>query len=140
MDEREAFRAWLMETRDPGAPKSTGFLVAEAVFPSMAATLRSWAGDPARAARISPHDYATMEPQLAGYDLAPPEFAQMLGHASSVQEPPSPGDTTLCLLNLPSDSTLGWSFGDVGVCSFWIRPEDLERRDFSKAWGVIEGH
>jgi len=63
----------------------------------------------------------------------------MFGHAPSAQEPLPPDDPTVCLLNLATDVALGWSFGGAGNCTFWITPDDLARRDFTKVWGTIVG-
>lgn len=64
----------------------------------------------------------------------------MLGHAPSAQDALPAGDPALCLLNLASDMGLGWSFGDVGNCTFWISPRHLAGREFDKVWATIEGH
>jgi uncharacterized protein YwqG len=68
------------------------------------------------------------------------QFSQMLGHAAASQEAKPADDPEICLLNIASDRGLGWSFGDAGECSFWIRSNDLAALDFSRVRGTIEGH
>lgn len=127
--ERGAFRAWLAGMRRPNeeAPLSLG--AADLVFASTYATVRSWAGDPSRAARLPPAVYEAVRWAFdyfgSGSRVA---FWQMLGHAPSPQRPRPPEDPAVCLLADPG-----------GFCTFWIAPEDLARRDFSKAWGMTEG-
>lgn len=38
------------------------------------------------------------------------------------------------LLQLDSDDDLDWIWGDAGMLYFWIRKQDLEKRDFSNVW------
>lgn len=133
-EDRAAFRAWLMSV-PPRRENSPPHFASQIVFLSLVPTIRAWAGDPHRAALLPPHVYAAMRFRFEGGN-----YSQMLGHAPSAQEPLPPDDPTICLLNLPSDHALGWSFGDAGNCTFWITPQDLARRDFSKVWGTIVGH
>jgi uncharacterized protein YwqG len=42
------------------------------------------------------------------------------------------------LLQIDSDDTAKMMWGDVGMIYFWIRREDLERRDFSHTWLVMQ--
>jgi hypothetical protein len=139
--ERSAFRDWLRGLRRPDDEQPLPFSAADLVFASMVATIRAWSGDPARAERIPASTYKNLCFQFSHFsDYFGLQFSQMLGHAPSAQEPRSPNDPTICLLNLASEDALGWMFGDVGYCTFWISPKDLARRDFSNAWGTIEGH
>jgi hypothetical protein len=127
-EERGAFRAWLTGLRRPGdeAPLSSG--AAQLVFASTYATVGSWAGDPSRAARLPPAAYEAVRYAFDSFSGSRVQFWQMLGHAPSPQRPPPPDDPAVCLLADPG-----------GFCTFWIAPEDLARRDFSKVWGRIEG-
>jgi hypothetical protein len=139
VEQRSAFRDWLTSRGHVhyNIPLPSG--VASLVFDSMVATVRSWAGDPARAILLPPSVYSRLQFRFGTSTPWGPQFSQMLGHAPSAQEPLFPGDPTVCLLNLASDHGLGWMFGDVGNCTFWIKPDDLARRDFSRVWGTIEG-
>jgi hypothetical protein len=134
------FRACLRRLRKPRYDLEFGSGARRLVFASLIATVQHWAGNRDLAALIPPHVYEAVRFQLNGFWNDDPTFAQMLGHAPSAQESLSPGDPTVCLLNLASDDGMGWMFGDVGNASFWIRPDDLARRDFAKAWATIEGH
>lgn len=136
-EDRSAFRAWLTsgasyENAPPRFPP-------EVVLLSVVATIRSWAGDPRRAALLPPHVYDALRTRFSAFVYGVVRFSQMFGHAPSAQDPRHPDDPTVCLLNLPSDQALGWSFGGAGNCTFWITPEDLARRDFTKVWGTIVG-
>lgn len=139
-EDRHAFREWLTTLGRSYDQSPIGSSAGELVFLSMVATIRAWAGDPVRAARIAPHVYQALHFHFSGITDWGVNYSQMLGHAPSAQNPLFPEETTVCLLNLTSDKGLGWSFGDGGYCTFWIEPEDLANRDFSKAWGVIEGY
>ena len=137
---RREFRAWIVGIRRDGDESPLYHSPAELVFESMVGVIRAWAGDPVRAARIPEPVYDAMRPRLGAYSVFGVQYSQMLGHAPSAQDPLHPDDPTICLLNLASDHGLGWMFGDVGNCTFWIRPADLARKDFTRIWGTIEGH
>lgn len=127
-DDRQALRTWVARLDHP-----------EPVFRGAVGTIRSWAGDPALAARVPDHVYAACAPAFYGYDEQNPRFSQMLGHAPAAHEARPVDDPTICLLNLDADRALGWHFADGGQCTFWITPRDLARRDFSNVWGRIDG-
>lgn len=139
-DARAAFRAWLTGLRHPDDRATLSHGGARLVFASTVATIRAWAGDPVRAARTPPAVHAALRFHLAEYSVWGLQYSQMLGHAPSAQDPLDPADPIVCLLNLASEHGMGWMFGDVGNCSFWIAPDALARRDFGEAWGTIEGH
>ncbi len=124
---RRDFRAWLSSLAS-GNEKSLGIGPGELVWVSMITTVRTWAGDPSRAARLPPAVYGALRHIFNGFTGSDVEFSQMLGHAPASQKPRPPDDPTVCLLHL------------TGRCTFWIAPQDLARRDFSKAWGTIELH
>lgn len=42
------------------------------------------------------------------------------------------------LLQVDSDDTGGWMWGDVGMLFFWIRRQDLDTCDFSKVWCILQ--
>ena len=44
----------------------------------------------------------------------------------------SPYRDYVLLLQLDSDEANGMMWGDLGVCHFYIHPDDLRRRDFSR--------
>ena len=45
------------------------------------------------------------------------------------------------LLQIDSDEdNLGVIWGDAGLVYFWIRKQDLEKRDFSNVWLVLQCH
>ncbi|MEC3839735.1 YwqG family protein [Bacillus amyloliquefaciens] len=56
------------------------------------------------------------------------------GYASFTQEDPrsySHQDHTILLLQIDSDDDIDSMWGDVGIANFFIRPEDLKKKDFS---------
>ncbi len=137
--DRADFRAWIASLpRHPSFPFNG--IVSDAITEASAAVVRAFAGDPERASLISRSSYDIMAPLFCGGSVFGVQFSQMLGHAPSAQEALSVNDPTVCLLSLSTDGGLGWMFGDVGECTFWISPQDLARRDFSRVWGTIEGH
>jgi uncharacterized protein YwqG len=44
----------------------------------------------------------------------------------------------MLLLQIDSDDSAGWMWGDVGILYFWIRRQDFAAGDFSKAWCVLQ--
>lgn len=42
------------------------------------------------------------------------------------------------LLQLDSDDSINWDFGDCGKLYFWIRRQDLAQRDFSNVWLIFQ--
>jgi hypothetical protein len=122
---RTAFRAWLRTLQSARDEKRLGIGPAELVWVSMVTTIRTWAGDPSRSARLPPAVYAALRYFFSGFTGPGVEFSQMLGHAPSSQRA-RPLDGPVCLLYLG------------GYCVFWIEAQDLARRDFSKVWGTLE--
>jgi len=138
--DRAEFRAWVASLRSPDSVAPLNRYASEWIIEATMAVVRLFAGDPVRAALIPAETYALLAPPLLGYANGGPDFSKMLGHAPSAQDASPVDDPTLCLLNLDSDGGVGWMFGDVGYCSFWIAPADLARRDFSRVWATIQGH
>ena len=138
-EDRSAFRAWLLSMDSPRIPAPLNNATTM-VFESLVATIRSWAGDPDRAARLTPHVYEAMRFRFSSFVYERLHFSQMFGNAPSAQNPQPPDSPEIVLLNLSTDYGLGWSFGDAGFCTYWIMEGDLAKRDFSKTWGSIKGH
>lgn len=146
--DRRAFRGWVGHLELGLGKLSPGMQAASWAFTAAIPVIRSWAGDPTRSALIAPSVYEAMTDYFHSIHLQHGaekgwyrfQQAQMLGFPPLSQQSLSPDDPEICLLNLASDTGLGWSFGDAGECTFWISPEDLEARDFSRVRGVIEGH
>ncbi|WP_428632063.1 DUF1963 domain-containing protein [Sphingopyxis sp.] len=138
--DRAEFRAWLEGVRDPAIDGPLSMGTERVIFASLVATIRTYAGDRGRAAHLSDHSYAAMRFYFSGFTSLGTKFSQMLGHAPSAQEPLALDDPTVCLLNFASEDALGWMFGDVGNATFWIAPDDLARRDFTKVWATLAGH
>jgi uncharacterized protein YwqG len=42
------------------------------------------------------------------------------------------------LLQLDTDDSIGWMWGDVGMLYFWVREQDAKAADFSKVWMVFQ--
>lgn len=49
-------------------------------------------------------------------------------------------DNWQLLLQLPYSEELGFFWGDSGFVYFWIRREDLARRDFSRVWLILQSY
>ena len=68
------------------------------------------------------------------------ELSDMAGHrlggyAECTQEDPRTEEDPMELLfQLDTDRSAGIRWGELGVCHFFIRPEDLAKRDFSRVW------
>lgn len=139
-EDRRAFRDWLRGLGRAYDDSGLGGNATTIIFESLVATIRAWAGDATRAARIAPHVYEALRFHFSSFRPWGPQFSQMLGHAQSAQSPLDADDPTVVLLNLSSDHGLGWSFGDAGYATFFIEPDDLAARDFSRVWGTIVGH
>jgi len=66
-----------------------------------------------------------------------------VGNSAGYQDPraealtPGAADWRL-LLQLDSDDTPGFMWGDAGTLYFWIREDDARRADFSKTWLVFQ--
>lgn len=139
--DRAAFRAYLMMLEKPSTDRAPATIpYGDFVFTSLLCQIRSWAGDPAKAALIAPDIYQEMQFHYVGSPVWGLQYSQMLGHAPSAQDPLHPDDPTLCLLNLASDAGLGWMFGDVGNAAFHISPAELAGQDFSKVKAEVAGH
>ena len=139
-EDRRAFRGWLRSLGEARDDSGLGHTATDLVLKSLVATIRAWAGDAVRAARVAPYVYDALRFYFALPRDPGVHFSQMLGHAPSAQNPLDPGESTLCLLNLASNRGIGWSFGDAGYCTFFVEPDDLAAREFSGAWGTIEGY
>lgn len=147
-DAHREFRSWILGfPRGPGVPVPGSDTIRWS-RKSAAWAIREWAGDPSLASLIPPLVYECVA------DLFPLsrvqrgeekdwyrfEFSQMLGHAPASQEAQPVDGPEICLINIASDSGLGWSFGDAGECSFWIHRTDLAKQDFSKVQAMVEGY
>lgn len=145
---RREFRTWASGIGRRPDEASPGYRALDWLRTAAVWTIRTWAGDADLAAAIPPSVYDGTKDLFATNSVQRGEeqdwyrfqFSQMLGHAPASQGAKAADDPDICLLNLASDSGLGWSFGDAGECSFWIAPGDLARRDFSRVRGTIEGH
>lgn len=66
-------------------------------------------------------------------DIADAAGHRIGGYAEFTQEDPREADDPMELLfQLDTDNKIGCRWGDMGVANFFIRPEDLQRRDFSR--------
>lgn len=137
--ERAAFRAWVAGWQAPHLAGSLHGLAADLVIKASVQGLRM---DVAAGLTPAETTAALLRPwfrPFGGLDDTEVQFSQMLGHAASTQTPRLVDDPAICLLQLASQAPNGWMFGDMGECTFWIRPDDLARGDFSKAWATIAG-
>ncbi|QAY75614.1 DUF1963 domain-containing protein [Sphingosinicella sp. BN140058] len=137
--DRGTFRAWLRSVRLSGDDRPLSDDASRLVFLSMLATIRCWAGETENAARITPQFYDSMAFAFRPFSLDRLRASRMLGYARTWQPPAHRDDPIVGLLQLASDSALGWQWGDIDHCGFWIATSDLARRDFSRAWLTIEG-
>ncbi|WP_420129103.1 DUF1963 domain-containing protein [Longimicrobium sp.] len=139
-EDRQALRTWLMSLAGPLESMEIPFRASQLAYMAAVATIRTWAGDPALAALVPSEVYAACTDWFNTYNDEDPQFSQMLGHAHAAQDALSADNPMVCLLNLDTERGLGWSWGDSGKCTFWITPQDLARRDFSRVEGTIEGY
>jgi uncharacterized protein YwqG len=147
-DVRREFRDWAADIKRRPDDLSPGYHSLDWSRKAAAWAIRAWAGNAELANKIPPSVYECVGDLFrinsvqrgADGDWYSFQFAQMLGHAPASQESMPANDPEICLLNLASDSGIGWSFGDAGECSFWIDRDDLARCDFSRVRGTIEGH
>ncbi|HEX6038553.1 DUF1963 domain-containing protein [Longimicrobium sp.] len=129
-EDRQALRAWLAGLDDH--PVLVSYAAAD--------TLRSFAGDPILAALVPDHVYAAYASYYSGYDEFNPHFSQMLGHAPACHQARDVDDPIICLLNIDADRGLAWDVASLnGKATFWITPDALARRDFSKVVGRLDG-
>jgi uncharacterized protein YwqG len=82
------------------------------------------------------NDTMELEAQLASNGL-------YCGNSSGYQDPRatslSEGSKDwLLLLQIDTDEKAGMMWGDCGMLYFWVRKLDLENRDFSKVWMVLQ--
>lgn len=145
---RREFRAWASDIGRRPDEASPGYRALDWLRTAAAWAIRTSASDADFAARLPPSVYNGARDLFAinsvqrgeDRDWYRLQSSQMLGHVPASQQAMPADAPVICLLNLASDSGLGWSFGDAGECSFWIAPGDLARRDFSGVRGTIEGH
>jgi uncharacterized protein YwqG len=65
---------------------------------------------------------------------------QIDGWAQPIQDSLEKPEASKLLLQLDSDESLDWMWGDVGSLYFMIQESDARARDFSKAWCVLQCH
>lgn len=95
--------------------------------------------DPAKR-DLLPTDYsASQEPAWRTlYNNRP---HRMGGYHDGIQSEPIEGDfDQVLLLQIASDDAMDWCWGDGGAFYFWIRPEHLEKSDFSGVEVWLECH
>jgi uncharacterized protein YwqG len=66
-------------------------------------------------------------------------FNQILGYVKSSQSLYGLHKDNILLISLRHNAMMGFNFGDVGECTFWIDKNALAQRDFSKVFGFIQG-
>lgn len=64
---------------------------------------------------------------------------QLGGYVPSSQEPMPVDSERICLMQFQSDFGVNMMLCDVGEADFWIKPEDLARRDFSDVLAFTQG-
>lgn len=68
-----------------------------------------------------------------------PEDRDAAGAAEVLREAERKARDWRLLLQLPSYEALGWEWGSgMGLLYFWIRKDDLARRDFSRVWLILQ--
>ena len=96
--------------------------------------------DPARRDRLPEGYAATQEPAWRTlYNNRP---HRMGGYHDGLQSEPieDAGFGKMLLMQIATDDAMDWCWGDAGAYYFWIRPEDLDRHDFSKVEVWLECH
>lgn len=66
-------------------------------------------------------------------------FNQILGYVKSSQSLFGLHKDNILLISLRHNRMMGFDFGDVGECTFWIDKNALAQRDFSEVFGFIQG-
>lgn len=95
--------------------------------------------DPARRDLLPEGYVASQEPVWRALLMNTPH--RMGGYHDPVQSQPNEsGFGQLLLLQIASDNAMDWCWGDIGVYYFWIRPEHLEKLDFSGVEVILECH
>ncbi|WP_167737684.1 DUF1963 domain-containing protein [Sphingomonas parva] len=136
--DRADFRAWLLALRLTGDDSPLSAEAARLVYLSMLATIRCWAGDAERAARIAPEAYETMAAAFSAPNIGG-QVSYMLGHPPVVPQLDRPDDPAVCLLTLASEQALGWQWGDIDNCVFWVGTAALAGGDFTGVRAALEG-
>ncbi len=67
-------------------------------------------------------------------EVLPAKGHKIGGYPMFTQEDPREEGHAILLLQIDTDSANGIQWGDMGVCNFFINPEDLTNKDFSKVW------
>lgn len=118
----------------------TRFIVPARIEDLESSTLRAMIAGPDRAYDALPE--AVRDLVNRDYLLPPGYWHQMFGWGEEIQ-----GDScamreegNIMLLQLTHDDMMAWSFGDNGIYQFWIDPEDLRRRDWSRVRMTCESH
>lgn len=115
------------ETRFPFRPRALAFLPDHEPVSGADNTASAVLGVNIWAEGVTGHDLASVL-----YDLSPGGH-KLGGYPNFTQsDPRQPSDDLILLFQLDSDERLGLMWGDVGTANFFIRPQDLKRRDFSK--------
>jgi hypothetical protein len=66
---------------------------------------------------------------------------QMLGFGADVQGQVAERlESHILLMQLDTDLSLGWMFGDMGNAQFWITPTDLAAGRFENVTVTVAGH
>jgi len=95
--------------------------------------------DPAKRDLLPEGYAASQEPVWRALESNRPH--RMGGYHDGVQSEPIEGNfDQVLLLQIASDRAMDWCWGDVGAYYFWIRPEHLEKRDFSGVEVWLECH
>lgn len=77
--------------------------------------------------------------RLSGSGWSKPDHHQMFGKYYAIQSNPGSRGKNILLFSAISDDMLSWAWGDEGVISFWISPENLAARNWDAAWALFEG-
>ena len=133
-DQARAFVDWILEEGQRlGGPHSSR--VTSALHDALRALGQKAAVEPALRAQL-PEAVITLEGHALCPSIGQSEHI-LLGHTQAKTN--STRGAGLRLLVLDSDNGVDFMFCDVGMVEFWIDPEDLAARDFSRAYGVTAG-
>lgn len=158
----EDFGAWKVMWSSPGSlerrPTPAGLLRDNGSGPYSSCRVDYWPGHSApcwESFQLDPfeltyRDYEAFFDAWTQFALGP-QAHQLLGWAFTIQGPmeddcqrsiPSTKGLNAwrILFQIRADEQADMEWGDVGYLYFWIRQEDLERQDFSKAWMISQCH
>ncbi len=86
---------------------------------------------------IESEDTAGKKHQMLGFPFEIQHGEGMKDECTKITGSPA-GTEWILLLQVDSDDDIGWMWSDAGMLYFWIRKDDLARRNFDHVWMIKE--